>query len=324
MKRRNESEALEDVAWAAPGTPSSSAAHGDAEENRGRSGGASRHHDHIDVGPDRSGGGSVATAPEVGVALEARGVTCAAGRRVIVADATFSIRAGETIGIVGPNGGGKTTLLHVLAGLDRPKRGQVVVDGRLLHGLSPRQRARAVALVAQDERPPADLRAGEVVLLGRTPYLPPWGAGSAQEQHAVEAALATVDLAGFAQRPVHRLSGGERQRVLLARALVQDTPLLLLDEPTNHLDITHQLDLLALARTLDRTIVMALHDLSLADRYCDRILVLHKGRAHPLEPPETALRPEVVDDVFGLHAIRIPHPDTGESHLLITPREAHS
>ncbi|MFE5461297.1 ABC transporter ATP-binding protein [Nocardia sp. NPDC056564] len=250
-----------------------------------------------------------------------RGLACAAGRRTVITEVTFAIRAGETIGIVGPNGTGKTTLLQTLAGVRRPARGEVIADGRVLHRMSPRRRARTVAMVAQDERPPADLRAGEVVALGRTPYLPPWGAGSAREQQVVEDALAAVDLAGFAERPVHRLSGGERQRVLLARALVQNTPILLLDEPTNHLDITHRLELLALTRTLNRTVVMALHDLALADRYCDRILVLDNGSARPLAPPASALAPAVIDEVFGVRALRVPHPETGDPHLLITPRE---
>ncbi|MGW0252274.1 ABC transporter ATP-binding protein [Nocardia goodfellowii] len=254
-----------------------------------------------------------------GAGVTAKALACAAGKRRVVTDVTFDIEPGEVVGIVGPNGSGKSTLLRVLAGVQRPRHGRVVVGDTALHDLSPRQRAKTVAMVAQDERPPADLRAGEVVALGRTPYLPPWGAGSPREQQAIEEALTAVDLAGFADRPVHRLSGGERQRVLLARALVQDTPVLLLDEPTNHLDITHQLELLALSRTLNRTVVMALHELSLADRYCDRILVLHNGIAHPLAASETALRPEVLETVFGVRAIRVPHPETGESHLLITP-----
>ncbi|MFI9403994.1 ABC transporter ATP-binding protein [Nocardia sp. NPDC052316] len=263
--------------------------------------------------------GIAETASTAG-ALEVHALACAAGRRTVVADLSFSIQAGETIGIVGPNGAGKSTLLRTLAGVRRPVRGRVMVNGQVLHEMSSRRRARMVAMVGQDERPPADLRAGEVVALGLTPYLPPWGAGSPLEQQAVHDALATVDLTGFADRPVHRLSGGERQRVLLARALVQNTPVLLLDEPTNHLDITHRLELLALTRTLRRTVIMALHDLTLADRYCDRILVLHNGVAHPLAAPAVALAPEVVDAVFGVRALRVPHPDTGEPHLLITPR----
>lgn len=235
----------------------------------------------------------------------------------MLAEVEFAVGAGEIIGIVGPNGSGKTTLLRALAGLLRPQRGQVLVNGVDLHTLSARRRARALALVAQDEQPADDLRAGEVVALGLTPYLPPWGPGGPRERAAVESALRGVDLDGFADRPVHRMSGGERQRVLLARALAQDTPLLLLDEPTNHLDVTHRLALLALARTLDRTVVLTLHDLDLADRFCDRVLVLHEGRAGELAPPETALTPDVLAKVFGVRAARVRHPDTGETHLLL-------
>lgn len=263
------------------------------------------------------GGGSGAGS------IQAEGLTCAVGRRRnVVVDADFSIAAGETVGIVGPNGSGKTTLLRTLAGLRKPGRGRVLVDGRVLHELRARQRATAVALVAQDESPPADMLVGEVVALGLTPYLPPWGLGDPRERKQIVEALAAVGLSGFADRPVQQLSGGERQRVLLARALLQDTPVLLLDEPTNHLDITHQLELLDLVRGLRRTVVAALHDLSLADRYCDRIIVLHNGIARPPAPPAEALTPEVVAEVFGVDAARVEHPVTGEPHLLITPRKA--
>ncbi len=236
----------------------------------------------------------------------------------------FEVRPGETVGIVGPNGAGKTTLLRTLAGLITPGAGEVLVDDVPLHAVSARDRARLVSLVGQDEQPPADLLVGELVALGRSPYLPPWGAGGPQERAAVERALRLVDLAGFEERAVGRLSGGERQRVLLARALAQETPVLLLDEPTNHLDITHQLELLALARELEQTVVMSLHDLALADRYCDRVLVVHEGRAHPLEPPVTALRAEVLDAVFGVRAHRMADPHSDGTHLVITARKAHS
>lgn len=238
---------------------------------------------------------------------------------VVLADADFDVRPGEVVGVVGPNGAGKSTLLRTIGGLLRPRRGRVLVNGSALHALPARRRARLVAMVGQDDQPPADLCAGDVVALGRTPYLPPWGAGSPAERRAIGEALAAVDLDGFADRPVWRMSGGERQRVLLARALAQASPLLLLDEPTNHLDITHRLALLDLVRGLGRTVVVALHDLTLADRYCDRVLVVHDGSASDLRAPREALSSEVLATVFGVRAARVRHPETGATHLLLEP-----
>ncbi|MVU83305.1 ATP-binding cassette domain-containing protein [Nocardia sp. ET3-3] len=286
-----------------------------------RSGGTRNPARHRRFGAGREQSG----APELTAGgLEVFGLECVAGRRTVLSGVEFAVRAGETVGIVGPNGAGKTTLLRTLAGLVSPVAGEVVVDGRPLHRVSQRERARLVGLVGQDEQPPDDLRVGELVALGRTPYLPPWGAGGPDERAAVEAVLRLVDLDGFIGRPVSRLSGGERQRVLLARALAQRTPVLLLDEPTNHLDITHQLELLALTRELARTVVMSLHDLSLADRFCDRVLVVEGGRAHPLDRPEVALRTEILERVFGVRAHRAPDPESTRTHLIITERKALS
>ncbi|PZG07298.1 ABC transporter ATP-binding protein [Nonomuraea aridisoli] len=257
------------------------------------------------------------------VHLRAEGLACAVGNRVILRDLRLDVREGETIGIVGPNGCGKSTLLRVLAGLRAPTAGHVHVGGVRLHGLGSRQRARKVALVAQEQDLPADLLAGEVVALGLTPYRSPWNGVGPRERAAVAAALAEVGLADLADRPVEQLSGGERRRVLLARGLVQRTPLLLLDEPTNHLDVRHQLHLMRLVRRLGRTVVLALHDLTLAAT-CDRVLVLHEGRALPLAPPGEALAPAVVSAVFGVDAIPIRHPVTGDTHLLITPLHPES
>ena len=177
--------------------------------------------------------------------LEATGLTCRVGRRTVLRGVDLAADEGEVLGIVGPNGSGKSTLLRTLAGLTRPVAGAVRVDGRNLHALSVRHRARSVSLLSQDEHPDADLTAGDVVSLGRTPYLPPWGTS---DSSVIADALTQVDLDGFADRRITELSGGERRRVLLARALVQDTGLLLLDEPTNHLDVGHPLHVMNLVR----------------------------------------------------------------------------
>ncbi|GAB2669336.1 ABC transporter ATP-binding protein [Saccharopolyspora gloriosae] len=249
--------------------------------------------------------------------LRADGLRCSLGRRTVLTDVSLTAEPGETIGVVGPNGSGKSTLLRALAGILRPAGGEVLVDGVRLDRLTARQRAQRVALVPQEEDLPADFLVGEFVALGTTPYRAPWSGGGDAERAAVAAALRSVDLAGFEDRPVDRLSGGERRRVLLARGFAQRTPLLLLDEPTNHLDVHHRLQLLRLVRGSGRTCVLSLHDLSLAAATCDRILVLHGGTAGPATAPDEALTPEVVRAVFGVEATPVTHPRTGKPHLLI-------
>jgi iron complex transport system ATP-binding protein len=250
--------------------------------------------------------------------LSATGLSCAIGRRTILRDVDLDIGRGETIGIVGPNGTGKSTLLRVLGGIRRAAAGEVRLDGSPLHRLSARSRARTIALVGQEEELPADLLVGEFVALGRIPHQPPWAGGDAAERDAVHRALRAVEMADAVDRPVDQLSGGERRRVVLARGLAQDASVLLLDEPTNHLDVRHQIALLDLVRRLGRTVVLAMHDLNLAAGCCDRIIVLHDGTARPAAPPHAALAPATVRAVFGVDATPVTHPVTGETHLLFS------
>ncbi len=242
---------------------------------------------------------------------------CAIGRRTILRDVDLAVRPRELLGLVGPNGSGKSTLLRVLAGVRPAAAGEVLLAGTSIAARSARQRAREVALVGQEEQPSSDLLVGELVALGRTPHRPPWAGGGREERRAVRAALERVDLAGAAERPIDALSGGERRRALLARGLAQEAPLLLLDEPTNHLDVRHQLELLATVRALDRTVVLALHDLDLAAASCDRIAVLHDGRVRAIGPPAAVLRPDLLREVFGVRATPVVHPRTGETRLLL-------
>jgi iron complex transport system ATP-binding protein len=251
--------------------------------------------------------------------LSASAVSCAIGRRTVLRDVDLDVARGETIGIVGPNGSGKSTLLRVLAGIRPATAGEVRLDGRPLHRLTARTRARSIAFVGQEEELPADLLVGEFVALGRVPHRSPWAGGDAAEREAVGLALRAVEMADAVERPVEQLSGGERRRVVLARGLAQDAALLMLDEPTNHLDVRHQFALLHLVRGLDRTVVLAMHDLNLAAEHCDRILVLHDGRARAAAAPHDALTPETVRAVFGVDATRVTHPVTGATHLLLHP-----
>ena len=195
-------------------------------------------------------------------------------------DVSFSVGAGELVGLCGPNGAGKSTLLRLMLGLHAPSRGRVTLAGTALGDLSRRQIARHAALLPQDAPADVPLSVREAVALGRLPHLGRLQPETAADLAAVARALEATDTAALAERPLTELSGGERHRVHLARALAQEAPLLLLDEPIAGLDIAHQLaamDLLRATADANRAVVVALHDLALAARRCDRILLLAGG-----------------------------------------------
>lgn len=229
------------------------------------------------------------------------------GRRLLD-DVSLTVNAGETFGLIGPNGSGKTTLLRVLAGLRRPRAGRVMADGRPLQAMKSHEIARAIAFVEQQADTLDRLEVREAVALGRTPFLSPLRAWSAEDDAIVEGALAEVGLQPLAARLWHTLSGGERQRVHLARALAQRPRALLLDEPTNHLDIRHQLSILDRVRRLPITVVIALHDLDQA-MDCDRVGVMDGGRLVAVGPPREVLTLERLRRTFGVHADFLDDPE---------------
>jgi len=250
--------------------------------------------------------------------LSASDLTCRRGGTTVLTGVDLTVEQGSRWAIVGPNGAGKSTLLRVLAGIDHADRGEVRLRGRPIEQFRLRDRAREIAVVSQHEQPPADLLVRELVVLGRVPHRSPWSTARDDDDLAVSA-LARLDLGGLADRPVDRLSGGELRRVLVARALAQEASLLILDEPTNHLDLLHQHELLAMVAELDLTVVAAIHDLDLADRYFTHIAVVHDGGVAAQGDPATTLQPELVRQVFGVHLTRIAHPSTGDLRLLIDP-----
>ena len=264
-------------------------------------------------------------APGTTTALSVRNVDCMIGRRAILRGVDLEVRTGEVLGLVGANGSGKSTLLRTLAGVRPTASGEVVVAGDALASMRSRERARRIAFVAQDEAAPADLLVNEMVALGRVPHLRASGGLDDESRAAVSEALRLVDLEYAAQQPLDHLSGGERRRAVIARGLSQGAPLLLLDEPTNHLDIGHQLALMRLIGSLDKTVVLAIHDLDLAATFCDRIVVLHDGGVFARGTPDEVLVPQVLHDAFGVLATRVTHPLTGRTHLLFShdERESH-
>lgn len=233
--------------------------------------------------------------------LRAEGVT-AGYRDPVLWRLDCTVESGSLLAVVGPNGSGKTTLVRVLLGLLQPSDGAVTLEGRAL-GHWPRPAlARAVGVVAQREEEAFPLRVEDAVLLGRYPHLGPLAAPRAADRAVVEDAMARADVLRFRDRPTDRLSGGEAQRVRVARALAQEPALLVLDEPTASLDVRHEMELFELVRTLADQGLGALvitHQLNLAARYADRMLLLDEGRTAAQGPPAAVLTGAVVSRVFG-------------------------
>ena len=225
---------------------------------------------------------------DVGVVLDGRPV---------LEHVTVDVARGEWLALVGPNGAGKTTLLRAVAGLV-PATGDLVVDGCRPARTRRRTLARRVGYVPQNPEVPAGMSVREYALLGRTAHLPYFGVEGRHDYAVVDDVLATLDLSRFADRALATLSGGERQRAVLARALAQQAPVVLLDEPTSALDLGHQHGVLELVDDLRHrfgwTVLAAVHDLTLAAQYADRLLLLAGGRCHAVGPPAAVLTEELV------------------------------
>jgi iron complex transport system ATP-binding protein len=218
-------------------------------------------------------------------------------------DASLAVARGELVAVLGPNGSGKTTLLRVALGLHAPTAGQAAILARPATGWSRRELARLAGVVTQHEDNLFPQRVREMVLLGRYARLSTWGGERPEDHAAVTRALERCDAGTLADRWVWTLSGGEYQRVRIARALAQEPQLLILDEPTASLDVRHAMELFELVRALvDReglATVVVTHDVNLAARFADRIVLLSGGTVAALGPPAEALRREVAERVFG-------------------------
>lgn len=243
------------------------------------------------------------------------GVSLEIGGRRLVHDVSVAVPAGSTLGIVGPNGSGKSTLLRTLYRELRPVVGTVLIDGVEVSERSLLDHARTVAALAQQDVVDLDFTVREVVALGRHPH----PKDDSTDHAVIDEAMALTEVADLAGRSVLTLSGGERQRVMIARALAQATPVLVLDEPTNHLDLRHQHCVIAGVAASARTVLVALHDLNLAAAICDHLLVMQHGRLVAHGEPDTVLQPDLVEAVYGIRPVRVPHPQTGRSQLLFTP-----
>ncbi len=238
--------------------------------------------------------------------LQASQLNLGYNRKTIVQEFNLAIPSKTILGLVGPNGSGKTTILRALAGLLQPRAGVVLVQGESLTQLDSRKRARRIAWVPQRESLVWSLSVEEAVQLGRAPHRGWFLPYTAQDHRMVDWAIDLTELNDLKDRPIDQLSGGEFQRVLIARALAQEPEILLLDEPTTNLDIHHQIQLLDLIRRLtnkkELTVVLAIHDLNLAVRYCDQLILLHDGQQKGVGEPEKVLTEDNLQTVFGIKA----------------------
>jgi iron complex transport system ATP-binding protein len=254
-------------------------------------------------------------------ALSLENVTVRYGARAALADVSLAFEAGTLTGLVGPNGAGKTTLLRAGLGLLPVQSGTVRIFDQPLADYSPDARARAVAYLPQGTEAHWPLLARRVVALGRLPHRPAFMRIAPADEAAIEKALTRCDALALADRRLDEISAGERARVLLARALATAAPILLVDEPAAHLDPAHQLRLMELLCEEARrgtAVVVTLHDLSLAARYCDRLVLLKDGKVASSGAPEEALSDVALARVFGVGALRVPDA-AGKMQLIVKP-----
>ncbi|HEV2593515.1 MAG TPA: ABC transporter ATP-binding protein [Gaiellaceae bacterium] len=234
--------------------------------------------------------------------IELRDVSVTLGANRVIGSLSASVESGEWVGLLGPNGAGKTTLIRAIAGLVRYS-GAISVEGLSIADSARRQIAKLIALVPQKPETPPDLTVAEYVLLGRTPHIAYLATESRDDRSAAERAIGRLGLQKFVDRRLGSLSGGELQRAVLARALAQEAPVLLLDEPTSALDLGRQQQALELVDELRRdhalTVVSAMHDVSLAGQYADRLLLLDAGDVIAEGSAEDVLSEERISQLYG-------------------------
>ena len=236
----------------------------------------------------------------------------------------LKIESGQMVGVVGPNGSGKTTFLKLASGVIYPTKGSILLDQIDLKSLSRNKIAQRVAMVPQYFYMPFSFTVAEVVMMGRTPFIKLLGGEKAHDRDAVHYSMESTGVTEFENRLFNDLSGGERQRAILALAMAQEPKLLLLDEPTAHLDINHQIDLLQLVRNLNSeegiTVAAVMHDLNLASLYFDRLVILKDGAIYADGSPQEVLTVDIIQQVYGTTVHVISHPTTGTPHIITLPK----
>ncbi len=252
--------------------------------------------------------------------IELKNLDLGYGANRVISEMSLAIEEGEFIGVIGPNGSGKSTFLHGLSGILPPSNGEIRLFNKPYSNFSRRELAQVMAVVEAAETHTFQFSVGELVEMGRTPYLKRLQPFSNQDREAVRKAMEATEVLALESRPINELSSGERQRVFLARALAQETDILLLDEPTTHLDLKHQVESFQFLTQLNRehnlTIICISHDINLASEYCSRLLIFKEGLIIADGSPEEVLTAEVLESVFGKHFFLGNHPQSGRPFVI--------
>ncbi len=258
--------------------------------------------------------------------LEIENLSCGYPGKPVLREISFSIRSEEILGIIGPNGCGKTTLLRVMTKVLKPEQGKISWDRSEINRMKFGELARKVAVVSQSPVIDLNLTIEDFVLFGRFPHRRNFQ--FLEGKRDKEIAARSMELTGvreIRQRILGNLSGGERKLALIARALCQEPEFLLLDEPTAHLDITHQVRILDLVRRLNRQegmgVILVLHDLNYASEYCDRLALLHGGRLFRLGPPEEVLTYQIIEEVYRTTVVVRSNPISGRPFIFLVSEE---
>lgn len=242
-------------------------------------------------------------------------VTLGYGRKVVVEDITLQMKPGEILGLVGPNGCGKSTIIKALSRVISPYSGRILLDGKNISTISRRYLSRWLGVVPQIPLLPSTFTAFEVVLMGRNPHLGPFQYEGPRDMAIAWRAMEKTSVQHLARRRIDELSGGEIQCVVIARVLAQETEAILLDEPTANLDIGHQVKVLDVIKGLCQenalTVVAALHDLNLAAEYCDRLVLINNGRIHAEGTPSEVITDDNIKAVYGAGSHVYSHPLSG-------------
>lgn len=246
--------------------------------------------------------------------LQVENLTFDIGKTRILKNISFDVEENSFVGVLGPNGSGKSTMLKSIYGVNKPSGGNIFFEGENLLQISGRERAKKIAVLAQESSGQFDFTVQQVVEMGRYPHKNPLENYSKHDLEIVDRVLKEMKLEDYKERSFNTLSGGEKQRVLISRLLVQESKFIILDEPTNHLDIGHQIEIMNVIKNMGVTVLAAIHDMNMAAIYCDKLVIMKKGEVITQGSVEETLTSEMLKDLFNVDAEI--HDLKGRKHVI--------